>query len=89
MHLGVLLVVGAIVLAVRSKNRARRDGSPNPPPGFATYAQQQPYGNQGRPRTPTSNSPHPRPPRRTSPHPGATPTSGSGTQSSAPDGPAG
>jgi hypothetical protein len=55
-------VVGAIVLlVVRSKNRARRDGSPAPLPGFAPYAQQQPYGNQGLPPNPYQQQPTPPP----------------------------
>ncbi|WP_053199392.1 EGFR-like transmembrane domain-containing protein [Streptomyces viridochromogenes] len=56
---GVLLVLVIGALVVRSKNRARRDGSPNPPLSFPTYAPLQPYNNQAAPPNPYQQHPTP------------------------------
>ncbi|KUN97966.1 S8 family serine peptidase [Streptomyces caeruleatus] len=70
---GALLVLVIGALAVRSKNRARRNGPSNPPPGFTPYAQQQPYSNQGVPPNPYQQHPTPPAAPPTQPPPGGSP----------------
>ncbi|MFE7273888.1 type VII secretion-associated serine protease mycosin [Streptomyces sp. NPDC057623] len=70
---GVLLALVIGALAVRSKNRARRNSTPNPAPAFTTYAQQQPYNNQATPPNPYQQHPTPPTTPPNQPPPGGNP----------------